>query len=159
MNGLQARRKLKSKTKFKVYYNATRYIISNLPLFFDLESLAAEVSMKYGLEWSEALILCEVLKELRESFPNKSSSWFQRAALRALTVRKVSDKVWVVSGFYSLGDSYTRYAVRYDSEEKRYICDCFLHFMGRVREYKICTHVAAVIVYRKMQRRLSEWIH
>jgi len=155
---LQARRRLRSKSKFRTYYNAARYIISNLPLFFDLEDLAADVSMKYDLEFGEALVLCEVLKELRETFPGKSSSWFQRAALRALTVRKVADNVWVVSGFYSLGDNYTRYAVRYDAKEKKYTCDCFLHFMGRVREYKICTHIAAVIIYRKMQRRLSEWI-
>ncbi len=143
--------------KARKYWNATSFILMRLDQEF-FEDIAYEVDLKYGIPFDEALILVQVLKELKELFPKKSESWFKRSAVRALFVVRKNDNWWLVPGFLSLGDEYSIYSVLYDKKEKKYTCDCFYHFYGEVRKAKICTHIGAVMVYRRLQRKLSEFM-
>ncbi len=123
-----------------------------------LEELAREASLRYGLPLRDALALARALAELRAEFPGKSPSWFARAATRVLLgVRKVREGCWLVRGSALLGDSYPVYAVSFHPEERRYYCTCASHFGGDRRKIGICTHVAAVMVYRRLARSLAEF--
>ena len=143
--------------KARSYWNATRYILARINHYFD-EDLAYEIDMKYGIAFDEALRLVQVLRELKNLFDKKSDSWFQRSAVRALFVIKKTENWWLLPGFKNLGDKYAIYAVVYDAREKKYYCDCFWHYLGKIRQIKICTHIGAVIVYRRLQRRITEYI-
>jgi len=118
--------------------------------------LARIVVEEADLDYATALAVVEAVKELRELFPHKSESWFLRAAVRSLGVREVRGNVWVVPGFPELGDYYSEYVVRFSGG--KYSCDCFARSYGYVRSARICTHVAAVMVYRRARRRLSAWL-
>ncbi|RLF04447.1 MAG: hypothetical protein DRJ64_06925 [Thermoprotei archaeon] len=93
------------------------------------------------------------LDHLKESFPNKSYTWYARALTRALVgVRKVGGKHWVVRGFKEFGDVSERYNV-VQLPDGKYVCDCYSRSYGYYRRGKICTHIAAVILARKMKYR------
>ncbi len=101
----------------------------------------------------ESLVLA--YRQLRSEFPGKSESWFYRAVYRALAgVEALRDGHWLVKGFRELGDSRPFYNVWLAGG--RYKCDCFYHAHGYSREREICTHIAAVMLWRR-QTRLSEF--
>jgi len=96
------------------------------------------------------------VERLREDFPNKSKSWVRRALIRFMrgTVKEFSENVWVVKGLTELGDKYPTYMVRF--KDGRYYCSCFESSWGLRRRSEICTHIAAVILYRNYKKLDSE---
>jgi hypothetical protein len=96
------------------------------------------------------------VERLREDFPNKSRSWVRRALIRFVkgTVREFNENTWVVRGLPELGDKYPTYVVRF--KENKYQCSCFESNWGLRRKSEICTHIAAVILYRNYKKLDSE---
>ena len=96
------------------------------------------------------------IERLREDFPNKSKSWVRRALVRFMrgTVREFNENTWVVRGLPELGDRYPTYVVRF--RENKYQCSCFESSWGLRRRSEICTHIAAVILYRNYRRLDSD---
>ncbi len=96
------------------------------------------------------------IERLREEFPNKSKSWIRRALIRFMknTVKEYGENVWVVKGLPELGDRYPTYVVRF--RDGKYHCSCFESNWGLRRRSEICTHIAAVILYRNYRRLDSE---
>ena len=96
------------------------------------------------------------IERLREGFPSKSRSWVRRALIRFMrgTVREYGEGVWVVKGLTELGDRYPTYVVRF--KDGRYYCSCFESSWGLRRKSEICTHIAAVILYRNYKRLDSD---
>ena len=96
------------------------------------------------------------IERLREEFPNKSKSWVRRALIRFMrgTVREFSENVWVVRGLPELGDKYPTYVVRF--KENKYQCSCFESNWGLRRRSEVCTHIAAVILYRNYRKLDSD---
>lgn len=66
------------------------------------------------------------------------------------------DGEWIVEGSDRLGDQYDRYEVMLDGQ--RYVCSCYTHMGGDHRRYRICSHVLAVILWRKKERAKQEVI-
>lgn len=87
------------------------------------------------------------LEPLRRKFPGKSKSWLRRALARVGDVSE-GPGYYVVRGRPELGDRYPEYRVWWSDREKRWICTCYLTEWGPRRARDICTHVAAVILYR-----------
>jgi len=141
------------------YWRASLFLVRRIGKHIgETESIAREASERYGLSYGVALALARALEELAEEFPGKSRSWFARAATRVLLgVRRARENCWLVKGSPLLGDSYPVYAVSYHPEEREYYCTCSSHFGGIKRKMEICTHVAAVIVYKRLSRSLSEF--
>jgi hypothetical protein len=96
------------------------------------------------------------IERLREDFPSKSRSWVRRALIRFMkgTVKEYGEGVWVVRGLPELGDKYPTYVVRL--RDGRYYCSCFESSWGLRRKSEICTHIAAVILYRNYKKLDSE---
>jgi len=96
------------------------------------------------------------IERLREDFPNKSKSWIRRALVRFMknTVKEYGEGVWVVKGLPELGDKYPTYVVRL--RDGRYYCSCFESNWGLRRRSEICTHIAAVILYRNYRKLDSD---
>jgi hypothetical protein len=96
------------------------------------------------------------IERLREDFPSKSRSWVRRALVRFMknTVKEYGENVWVVKGLPELGDKYPAYVVRF--KENKYQCSCFESNWGLRRRSEICTHIAAVILYRNYKKLDSE---
>ncbi|GAB6944197.1 hypothetical protein [Vulcanisaeta sp. JCM 14467] len=93
-----------------------------------------------------------VVERLKVKFSGKSGSWVRRALRRfeGGSVRQVGDGVWVVSGDPRLGDKYPTYVVRF--KDGRYYCSCFETSWGLRRKAEVCTHIAAVILYREYSK-------
>jgi len=68
-----------------------------------------------------------------------------------------SGKTWIVKGYRELGDHYPYYYVNFLPRTQKYFCTCFLNRYGKIREKKICTHIGAVILYRKIWKKLREY--
>ena len=96
------------------------------------------------------------IERLREDFPNKSKSWIRRALIRFMknTVKEYGENVWVVKGLPELGDKYPTYVVRF--KENKYQCSCFESNWGLRRRSEVCTHIAAVILYRNYRKLNSD---
>ena len=96
-----------------------------------------------------------IVRRLRERFPGKSGSWIRRALRRfeSGSVKQISEGVWVVNGDPKLGDKYPTYVVRFRGG--RYYCSCFETRWGLRRGAEICTHIAAVILYREYSRLMQ----
>jgi len=96
------------------------------------------------------------IERLREDFPNKSRSWVRRALIRFMknTVKEYGEGAWVVRGLPELGDKYPTYVVRF--KDGRYYCSCFESSWGLRRRSEVCTHIAAVILYRNYKKLDSE---
>jgi SWIM zinc finger. len=96
------------------------------------------------------------VERLREDFPSKSRSWVRRALIRFMrgTVREFNENTWVVRGLPELGDRYPTYVVRL--RDGRYYCSCFESSWGLRRKSEICTHIAAVILYRNYRKLDSD---
>ncbi|RLE62027.1 MAG: hypothetical protein DRJ38_10370 [Thermoprotei archaeon] len=123
------------------------------------EEDARRISEKYALSYRDTLVFIRAFNRLKQKFPDKSESWFLRAAIRVVIgIIKIGNYRWKVPGVKELGDAYTWYLVVYDGKSKTYICDCFSRYGGTYRKYKICTHIAAVMAHRKMDNFLIEFI-
>jgi len=116
----------------------------------------AEVVEEAGISFDEALVIYEAVEYLKERFPSKSESWYVRAIYRFLFgVKQLDENRWIVLGLPELGDHYDSYMVVYDKHENKYICDCHFRAYGYVRKAKVCTHIAAVILYRQFKKRIK----
>jgi hypothetical protein len=118
-----------------------------------LALIMAREKVKQCLEGRDVSSICSVVRELYDSVPRVS--WLARGLARyALrTVHQVSQGVWRVDGIPALGDTYPSYFVTF--REGRYECTCFSHTYGYSRRARICTHIAAVMLYRR-QRTIGE---
>lgn len=90
---------------------------------------------------------------LRERFPEKPSSWLVRALLRLRDVREAGAGLYVVYGRRELGDRKPLYQVWLS--QGRWLCTCHLSAWGWRRARNLCTHVAAVMLYRQYRRELE----
>jgi hypothetical protein len=70
------------------------------------------------------------------------------------TVGEFNENTWVVRGSPELGDRYPTYVVRF--KENKYQCSCFESNWGLRRKSEICTHIAAVILYRNYRKLDSD---
>ena len=88
---------------------------------------------------------------LKKEFPNKSNSWIKRAFIRFIlnSIKQIRNNLWIVKGIPELGDKFEHYEVVYIPEQNRYYCSCFEHLWGFKRRKEICTHIAAVILWKK----------
>lgn len=114
---------------------------------------------EYGLSKQEYRFLVDTVNFLRKNFPNKSYSWIMRAIVRAFYVRESGENRWIVEGLSELGDLYSYYVVMFFDSTNRYSCSCYNTSYGYVRRRKICTHIAAVMLYRRWRGDLSYYVH
>lgn len=82
--------------------------------------------------------------DLRGKF---SDSAMSRARKRVGDVRPTLNNTWTVVGNKKMGDVYDAYYVEFNAP--KYHCSCYEHGNGDVRARKICSHVLAVILWRK----------
>lgn len=75
------------------------------------------------------------------------ASLVERAKKR--TVRYSGNHAWNVIGDSRLGDAFEFYVVVFNSETKRYDCACYQRAHGETRAKRVCSHVLAVILWRK----------
>ncbi|RLF17752.1 MAG: hypothetical protein DRN06_03230 [Thermoprotei archaeon] len=97
------------------------------------------------------------VKTLRKA-RGKSESWYIRAVTRMFFVKQVRELAWRVKGLPELGDEYDEYLVTFSKDRNRYVCSCYSHGKPewrKAREKKICTHIAAVILYRRVLKRIN----
>lgn len=66
---------------------------------------------------------------------------------------EVEKGLWVLPGFPDLGDSREEYRVRLTG--RHYTCDCYGRMWGEARERRICSHVVAVILWRRLRSAAS----
>ncbi len=99
--------------------------------------------------------LRRAVESLREDFPGKSRSWIKRALLRLGDVREVRDNLYLVYGRRELGDWKPLYQVWFSEREGRWLCTCYLSAFGFRRRREICTHIAAVMLYRRYRKALE----
>lgn len=76
----------------------------------------------------------------------------KRAKRRLESITILSDQAWEVSGDPKLGDQYPEYLVTLPPGDRTYTCSCHSHFHGGTRQKKMCSHVLAVILWRREQR-------
>ena len=139
--------KKKEESRVKKLLKAMRLLVK------DSFVLDEEVAALAGLKPVQVKVLREVLGDLRLLFPSKPDSWIIRAAVRSFYVKEISKNHWVVKGLKELNDYYPEYHVTFDGS--KYTCSCYTHMYGYTRKKKICGHVAAVMVFRRVLRRLK----
>ncbi|MCU7786970.1 hypothetical protein ODS41_03375 [Pyrobaculum sp. 3827-6] len=98
----------------------------------------------------------KAVEDLKTDFPGKSNSWIRRALLRLGDVKEVREDLYVVEGRRELGDWKPLYQVWWSSAEGRWLCTCYYTQFGLKRRRDICTHVAAVMLYRRYKRALEK---
>ena len=133
-----------------------RYIVR---LRFDYvtdSTFSIVVCQKFNLDKEYVLRILEALRYMYMSFESKSESWYIRCLTRYMLGVEYSGKTWIVKGYRELGDHYPYYYVNFLPKAEKYFCTCFLNRYGKIRE-KICTHIGAVILYRKIWRKLREY--
>lgn len=99
--------------------------------------------------------LDEAVERLRADFPGKSRSWIRRAILRLEDVRELKSGLYLVEGRRDLGDWNPFYHVWLSEREGRWYCTCYFSHFGLTRMKGVCTHVAAVMLYRRYKRALE----
>ena len=123
--------------------------------FLERDGRAREIAEEFNLDEGDVLLLMDALDEVRSKFPGKSDSWYVRAVLRILSgVKRVHKDHWIVPGLNTLGDYYPYYNVKMTKDGK-YTCDCHVHAYGYTRRSRVCTHIAAVMVYRRVRVQLK----
>jgi hypothetical protein len=100
--------------------------------------------------------LRRAVQSLREDFPGKSYSWIKRALLRLGDVREVRENLYLVYGRRELGDWKPLYQVWFSEREGRWHCTCYASAFGFRRRKEICTHIAAVMLYRRYRKALEK---
>jgi hypothetical protein len=98
--------------------------------------------------------LRRAVQSLKEDFPGKSYSWIKRALLRLGDVREVRENLYLVYGRRELGDWKLQYQVWFSEREGRWHCTCYASAFGFRRRREICTHIAAVMLYRRYRKAL-----
>ncbi len=99
--------------------------------------------------------LRRAVQSLREDFPGKSYSWIKRAILRLGDVKEVRENLYLVQGRRELGDWKPLYQVWFSEREGRWLCTCYASAFGFRRRREICTHIAAVMLYRRYKKALQ----
>jgi hypothetical protein len=100
--------------------------------------------------------LRRAVESLLSTFPGKSRSWIRRALMRLGDVREVREKnLYLVYGRRELGDWKLLYQVWYSEREGRWYCTCYASAFGFRRRKEICTHIAAVMLYRRYRKALQ----
>ncbi|MDI6813903.1 MAG: DEAD/DEAH box helicase family protein, partial [Desulfitobacteriaceae bacterium] len=89
--------------------------------------------------------ITEKILEPEEKF---RPSLVTRAKKRIVT--PIDDNTWRVAGDPKLGDTYPVYRVTLNG--KRYSCSCYAHYYGESRANRVCSHVLAVIMYRRSNK-------
>jgi len=96
------------------------------------------------------------VESLSSTFPGKSRSWIRRAILRLGDVKEVRENLYLVQGRRELGDWKPLYQVWFSEREGRWLCTCYLSAFGFRRRREICTHIAAVMLYRRYRKALEK---
>jgi hypothetical protein len=99
--------------------------------------------------------LRRAVESLSSTFPGKSRSWIRRALLRLGDVREVRENLYLVYGRRDLGDWKLQYQVWFSEREGRWYCTCYASAFGFRRRKEICTHIAAVMLYRRYRKALQ----
>ncbi|MGC9119642.1 MAG: hypothetical protein ACP5I3_11765 [Thermoproteus sp.] len=99
--------------------------------------------------------LDRAVESLRADFPKASPSWIRRAVLRLGDVSE-GPGYYVVKGRPELGDRRPQYHVWWSSAEGRWLCTCYYTQFGLRRRRDICTHVAAVLLFRRYKKALEK---
>ena len=99
--------------------------------------------------------LRRAVESLAADLPGKSYSWIRRALIRLGDVKEVRDNLYVVHGRRELGDWKPLYQVWFSEREGRWLCTCYFGQFGHRRRKKICTHVAAVMLFRRYRRAVE----
>jgi hypothetical protein len=99
--------------------------------------------------------LRRAVESLRGDFPGKSRSWIRRALLRLGDVKEVRENLYLVQGRRELGDWKPLYQVWFSEREGRWHCTCYASAFGFRRRKEICTHIAAVMLYRRYRKALQ----
>ncbi|RLE62901.1 MAG: hypothetical protein DRJ49_02660 [Thermoprotei archaeon] len=134
----------------KLLNRASRRIASAMYSPLKRDELVKSIAEEFGLEVMEVLLLVDALEDLKRNFPNKSTSWYVRAVLRVFSgIERVAKNHWIVKGLRELGDQYPYYNVVLTRGGK-YMCDCHVHAYGYIRRVKVCTHVAAVMISKRV---------
>ena len=100
--------------------------------------------------------LRRAVESLSSTFPGKSRSWIRRAILRLGDVREVRENLYLVQGRRELGDWKPLYQVWFSEKEGRWYCTCYASAFGFRRRREICTHIAAVMLYRRYRKALEK---
>ena len=100
--------------------------------------------------------LRRAVESLSSTFPGKSRSWIRRALMRLGDVEEVKENLYLVQGRRELGDWKQMYQVWYSEREGRWLCTCYLSAFGFRRRREICTHIAAVMLYRRYKKALEK---
>ncbi|WP_333639369.1 SWIM zinc finger family protein [Pyrobaculum aerophilum] len=100
--------------------------------------------------------LYAAIEQLKEDFPGKSYSWIKRALLRLGDVKEVREDFYLVEGRRELGDWKPLYQVWLSQREGKWYCTCYFSTFGMRRRRDICTHVAAVMLFRRYKRALEK---
>jgi len=95
------------------------------------------------------------VESLSSTFPGKSRSWIRRAILRLGDVKEVRENLYLVQSRRELGDWKPLYQVWFSEREGRWFCTCYLSAFGFRRRREICTHIAAVMLYRRYRKVLQ----
>ncbi len=75
--------------------------------------------------------------------------------MRLGDVREVRENLYLVYGRRELGDWKPLYQVWFSEREGRWLCTCYLSAFGFRRRREICTHIAAVMLYRRYKKALQ----
>jgi len=135
----------------------SRYIVRHRFDYVTDSTFSIVVGQKFNLNREYVLRILEALRYMYMSFESKSESWYIRCLTRYMLGVEYSGKTWIVKGYRELGDHYPYYYVNFLPKAEKYFCTCFLNRYGKIREKKICTHIGAVILYRKIWRKLREY--
>ncbi len=100
--------------------------------------------------------LRRAVESLSSTFPGKSRSWIRRAILRLGDVREVRENLYLVYGRRELGDWKPLHQVWFSGGEGRWFCTCYHSAFGFRRRREICTHIAAVMLYRRYRKALEK---
>jgi hypothetical protein len=100
--------------------------------------------------------LRRAVESLSSTFPGKSRSWIRRALLRLGDVKEVRENLYLVQGRRELGDWKPLYQVWFSEREGRWYCTCYASAFGFRRRKEICTHIAAVMLYRRYRKTLEK---
>ncbi len=100
--------------------------------------------------------LSRAVESLLSAFPGKSRSRVKRALLRLGDVREVRKSLYLVYGRRELGDWKLLYQVWFSEREGCWYCTCYASAFGYRRRREICTHIAAVMLYRRYKKALEK---
>ncbi|AFA40283.1 hypothetical protein Pogu_2256 [Pyrobaculum oguniense TE7] len=96
------------------------------------------------------------MERLRADLPGKSRSWIKRAIMRLGDVKELKSGLYLVGGRRELGDWKPLYQVWFSEKESRWYCTCYFSHLGFACQRDVCTHVAAVLLYRRYKKALEK---